>query len=89
MARDYKLFSQVLGKIKDGTTITFTQGNVAEGDDFLIFNNDQEQTTITIHTNRVPYWIEFSNDEPIRLEDCPDSFLRSILKNLDVSYSKK
>ena len=82
MARDYKLFSLVLGKIKEGTTITFNQDNVAEGDDFLIFNNDDDQTTITFHTRSVPYWVEFSNDEPMLLENVPDSFLRSILKNL-------
>ena len=81
MARDYILFSQVLGKIKDRTTITFTQENIAEGDDFLIFSACKKQT-ITLHTNRVPYWVEFDGDEPMRLEDCPNSFLRSILKNL-------
>lgn len=82
MSRDYTLFSKVLSKIKEGLTITFTQDNVAEGDDFLIFNNGDDQTTITFHTRSVPYWVEFSNDEPILLENCPDSFLRSILQNL-------
>ena len=84
MTRDYSLFGEVLSKIKDGITFTFTANNIAEGDDFLIFNDDKEKTTITIHTKSVPYWVEFSNDEPMRLEDCPDSFLRSILKNLEV-----
>lgn len=82
MARDYSLFGEVLSKIKDGITFTFTADNIAEGDDFLIFNDNKEKTIITIHTSRVPYWVEFSNDEPMRLEDCPDSFLRSILKNI-------
>ena len=82
MARDYSLFGEVLSKIKDGITFTFTANNIAEGDDFLIFNDNKEKTIITIHTSRVPYWVEFSNDEPILLEDCPDSFLRSILKNI-------
>lgn len=84
MARDYSLFGEVLSKIKDGITFTFTANNIAEGDDFLIFNDNKEKTIIIIHTSRVPYWVEFSNDEPMRLEDCPDSFLRSILKNLGV-----
>ena len=82
MARDYSLFGEVLSKIKDGITFTFTADNIAEGDDFLIFNDNKEKTIITIHTKSVPYWVEFSNDEPILLEDCPDSFLRSILKNI-------
>ena len=82
MARDYSLFGEVLSKIKDGITFTFSVDNIAEGDDFLIFNDNKEKTIITIHTKFVPYWVEFSNDEPILLEDCPDSFLRSILKNI-------
>jgi hypothetical protein len=82
MARDYSLFGEVLSKIKDGITFTFTASNIAEWDDFLIFNDNKEKTIITIHTKSVPYWVEFSNDEPILLEDCPDSFLRSILKNI-------
>ena len=82
MARDYSLFRKVLDAIHDGMQITFTEQNVAEGDNFLIFNNDEERTTITLHTKSVPYWVEFSNDEPILLENCPDSFFRSILKNI-------
>ena len=82
MARDYSLFGEVLSKIKDGITFTFTANNIAEGDDFLIFNDAKEKTTVIIHTKSVPYWVEFSNDAPILLENCPDSFLRSILKNI-------
>ena len=82
MARDYSLFGKVLSKIKDGITFTFTQDNIAEGDNFLIFNDGKEKTIITIHTNCVPFWVEFSNDAPMLLEDCPDSFLRSILQNI-------
>ena len=82
MARDYSLFGEVLSKIKDGITFTFTADNITEGDNFLIFNDNKEKTIITIHTSRVPYWVEFSTDEPMRLEDCPDCFLRSILKNI-------
>ena len=76
------LFSEVISKIKDGMEITFTPKNVERDDDFLIFNEPTDKTTVKFHTNRVPYWVEFSNDEPIRLEDCPSSFLRSILKNI-------
>ena len=76
------LFSEVISKIKDGTEITFTPKNVARDDDFLVFNEDTDKTTIKFHTKRVPYWVEFDNDEPILLENCPQSFLRSILKNI-------
>lgn len=62
--------------------ITFTPKNVAEGDNYLLFNDENKTVTITFHTKRVPYWIEFSNDEPMRLEDTPVSFWESILKNV-------
>lgn len=83
MYRDYTLFGNLLSQIKDGMQITFTKKNVAEGDDFLIFNNDDESTTITLHTKCVPFWIEFDNAEPMRLEDTPVSFWKSILKNIE------
>lgn len=82
MARDYTLFSKVLDAIHDGMQIAFTEQNVADGDNFLIFNDDNEQTIVTFHTKSVPYWVEFNNDEPMLLENCPDSFLRSIIKNI-------
>lgn len=75
------LFDEVLDAIHDGMQITFTPDNVAYGDDFLIFNKYRPSQTITFHTNRVPYWIDFDGDEPMRLEDCPDSFFESILLN--------
>lgn len=74
------LFSQVLDVIHDGMQITFTPDNVAYGDDFLIFSA-YKSCTITFHTKSVPYWIDFDGDEPMRLEDCPDSFFESILLN--------
>ncbi len=76
------LFTKVLSKIKDGTKITFNSQNVAPGDTFLILYGDRE-CVVTFHTKDVPYWIEFSNDEQMLLEDVPESFLRSILKNID------
>ena len=75
-------FCQLLDKIKNGMKITLSEKDVAEGDDFLIFNNPEETQTITIHTNRVPFWLEFDKDEPMRLEDCPESFYRTLLKNI-------
>ena len=80
--RTMDLTFELYKKIKDGMKITLTEKDVAEGDDFLIFNNPEETQTITIHTNRVPFWLEFDKDEPIRLEDCPKSFYRTLLKNI-------
>lgn len=80
-ARNYDLFSEVLGKIKDGMKISFTENNVAHDDDFLIFSYRKKQT-VTFHTKSVPYWIEFDGDEPMLLENVPNSFLRSILQNI-------
>lgn len=75
------LFEKVLDVIHDGMQITFTPDNVAYGDDFLIFSAHNKSCTITFHKNRVPYWIDFDGDEPMRLEDCPESFYESILLN--------
>lgn len=77
-----QLFVDVLGKIHDGMEITFTEKNVAEGDDFLIFNEPDDKVTVKFHTSKVPFMVEFDNDEPMRLEDCPTSFFRSILLNV-------
>ena len=82
MRKDYALRSRVHSAINDGMEITFTPQNVAEGDDFLIFNEPTDATTVKFHTKTVPYWVEFSNDEPMLLEDCPDSFYESIEKNV-------
>jgi hypothetical protein len=75
------LFRRVLDVIRNGMQITFTPDNVAAGDDFLIFSA-YDKITITFHTNRVPYWIDFDGDEPMLLENCPDSFFESILLNV-------
>jgi hypothetical protein len=75
------LFSQVLDAIHDGMQITFTPNNVAYGDRFLIFNKYRPSQTITFHTKSAPFWIDFDGDEPMRLEDCPESFFESILLN--------
>ena len=76
------LFSKVLDAIYDGMQITFTPDNVADGDNFLIFSA-YDSITATFHTKSVPYWVEFDEDEPILLENCPDSFYESIIKNAE------
>ena len=75
------LFDQVLAKIKDGTEIVFTKDNVAEGDRFLIFSA-YKKIKVTFHWRDL-LWVDFDCDEPMLLEDCPDSFFESILKNVD------
>ena len=74
------LFSEVLMKIKDGMEITFTPDNVADGDDFFIFSA-YKRIKVTFKNYGI-WFVLFDCDEPMRLEDCPDSFFRSILKNI-------
>lgn len=74
------LFTQVLNKIKDGMSITFTPNNVAWGDDFLIFSATKK---IKVTFKDFGLWyVLFDDDEPMLLEDCPESFYVSILKNI-------
>ena len=76
----YDLFSEVLDKIQDGMTIIFTPYNVAWGDDFLIFSATKE---IKVTFKNFGLWyVLFDGDEPMLLEDCPESFFESILKNI-------
>ena len=82
MAREYDLFGKVLGKIREGLTITFTKDNIAPGDHFLIMGRGCDSCTITFKCPGDLWWVCFDNDDPILLENCPDSFLRSILKNI-------
>ena len=75
------LFGQVLDKIYDGLKITFTPKNVVPWDHFLLFGYYKKHT-VTFHTKSAPFWLEFDGDEPMLLENVPDSFLESILLNL-------
>ena len=74
------LFREVLGKLKDGMEITFTPKNVAYGDNFLIFSA-YKKIKVTFK-NFGLWYVLFDGDEPMLLENCPDSFLESILKNI-------
>ena len=78
--RDYKLFDKLLDVLKEGMQITFTPNNVAEGDRFLIFSAYKSQKVTLKHCGDL-WYVFFEGDEPMRLEDCPDSFYRSIIKN--------
>lgn len=74
------LFEKALDLIKDGMSIVFTPKNVAWGDNFLIFSCCKKiKCTFRCHSL---LWVEFDGDEPMLLENCPDSFLESIIKNI-------
>lgn len=76
-------FGKLLDVIKDGMKITLTQMDCVWGDNFLIFNDYRPEITVTIHTNRVPYWLDFDGDEPMLLENCPDAFFTTLRKNIE------
>ena len=76
------LFSQVINKIKDGMEITFTCDNVHPYDDFLILYPDRPYTCQFKCSPWGIWYVHFDCDEPMLLEDCPDSFFLSILKNI-------
>ncbi len=77
-------FSKVLNLLNkkgSGFKIKFNENNVADGDDFLIFSYWKEiECEFTCGWSGV-WRVSFDGDEPMLLEDCPDSFFESILKN--------
>ena len=76
------IFSLLLSKIEDGMTFTLTKKDCAFADDFLIFSACRKQV-ITLHTRSVPYWVEFDQEEPMLLEDCPITFWQTLLLNIE------
>ena len=82
MNRDYALFTKVLSKLYEGLSITFTKGNIDKDDHFLILGSGHDSCTVTFRRPGELWWVCCEHDEPILLEDVPDTFLRSILINL-------
>lgn len=76
---DFGIFTKVLKVLKDGMEITFTADNVAPGDNFLLFGY-YKSCTCTFRNHGL-WYVYFDNDEPMLLENCPESFYRSIIKN--------
>lgn len=74
------LFLDLLHKLTDGLEITFTPDNVADGDNFLIFS--AYKSVKCTFKNCGLWYVLFDCDEPMLLEECPESFYRSILKNI-------
>ena len=68
--------------IKDGMTFVLGPRDCAIGDRHLLFSGDSPRQKIVLHTARVPWWVEYDDDEPLRLEDVPTSFCRTLLKNI-------
>lgn len=75
-------FAKLLAYLKDGTEITFTTENIADGDDFLILYPNRPCTCTFKRSPWGVWYVYFDGDEPMLLEDCPESFYRSILKNI-------
>ena len=81
---DFELFLNVLTKIHTmiGKSITLTREDIASGDTFLIFSAYESHTITFKRRYDGVIVLLLDNDEPILLEDCPDSFLRTLIKNL-------
>ena len=81
---DFELFLSVLAKIRTmiGKSITLTREDIASGDTFLIFSAYESHTITFKRRYDGVIVLLLDNDEPILLEDCPDSFLRTLIKNL-------
>ena len=81
----YELFSKLLKKLGKQTEweIVFTKDNVADGDDFLIFGSWRKSIKVNLKRGRSGIWVVyFDCDEPMLLENCGESFWRSILLNI-------
>ena len=75
------LFSRILSVIpREGLTLTFTPDNVAEGDRFLIFSAWKSHTCQFVRSRNGLIYVLFDHDDAMLLEECPESFYRTILK---------
>lgn len=77
-----ELFMAVLNGLTNGLEITFTKDNVDKDDDWLNLRTYPEITAKFTKAKSGIWWVAFDEDERTMLEDCPNSFLRSIYKNL-------
>lgn len=69
---------------KTEVVIKFTRDNIDEDDRFLIQVYYYDKTEVITLKRRGIWMVEFECDEPIRLEECPESFWKSIIKNLEM-----
>lgn len=82
MESSYQLFVKVLRNLKDGMSISFTKDNLAVGDTFLILGHGRSKCEVSFRKHGCLWWVYFDNAEPMLLENVPESFLKSIIKNL-------
>lgn len=75
----YKRFEENGGK---PFSITFTKDKLAYGDSFLIqVYHYNKKEKITFYDNGL-IWLGFDGEEPMLLENVPDSFLETLDMNL-------
>lgn len=83
---NFDYFGAVLTKLYDGymnKSIVLTEDNVHPTDHFLLLGEfAHESITISFKNHRGIIYVYFDCDEPMRLEDCPTSFYRTLLKNM-------
>ena len=65
-----------------GKSITLTKEDIASGDTFLIFSAYDSHTITFKRRYDGVIVLLLDNDERILLEDCPDSFFYTLIKNL-------
>lgn len=83
---DFDYFGAVLAKLFNGymdKSIVLTEENVHPTDHFLLLGElAHESITITFKNHGGIIYVYFDCDEPMRLEECPTSFYRTLLKNM-------
>lgn len=83
---DFDYFDAVLTKLYNGymdKSIVLTEENVHPTDHFLLLGElAHESITITFKNHGGITYVYFDCDEPMRLEECPTSFYRTLLKNM-------
>lgn len=78
---DFSKVLNLLGKKGSGFKIKFNEGNVADGDNFLNLSYWKEiECEFTRGLGGI-WWVSFDGDDSMPLENCPESFFGSILKN--------
>lgn len=77
-----ELFDKLLENLKVGMEFTFTPENIYPYDNFLIFSAYDEIKMKYKRTDWGVSYLEFDCDEPMYLENTPDSFRRTILLNI-------
>ena len=81
---DFDLFVEVLNKVSPmvGKSITLTPNDIVAGDRFLIFSAYDSHTITFKKRYDGVIVLLFDHDDSILLEECPDSFLKTLNKNL-------